>query len=221
MSTTPPENKLQSARQRISDMLHDPENPLAGIFEKAEKTLRLKREWLFFGFVVLIILYLIIGHGTGLLVNLIGFVYPAYKSCKAIDSEETDDDTQWLTYWVVYAFFGLIEFFTDILLSWIPFYFLGKCVFLIWCMMPMANNGSAVIYHNFIKPFIKRHEKTFEKAIDMTSKLAKEGAKDAFGALKDAAGNISVGDIQRLQEKTSQLHQQFGGGDDEEDKKEQ
>lgn len=45
-------------------------------------------------------------------------------------------------------------------------------------MMPMANNGSAVIYHNFIKPFIKRHEKTFEKAIDMTSKLAKEGAKD-------------------------------------------
>lgn len=46
--------------------------------------------------------------------------------CKAIDSEETDDDTQWLTYWVVYAFFGLIEFFTDILLSWIPFYFLGK-----------------------------------------------------------------------------------------------
>ena len=47
-------------------------------------------------------------------------------SCKAIDSEEKDDDTQWLTYWVVYAAFGLIEYFTDILLSWIPFYFLGK-----------------------------------------------------------------------------------------------
>lgn len=47
-------------------------------------------------------------------------------SCKAIDSEDKDDDTQWLTYWVVYAAFGIIEYFTDILLSWIPFYFLAK-----------------------------------------------------------------------------------------------
>ena len=49
MATKPPENKLQSARQKISDMLHDPENPLAGVFEQAEKTLRLKREYLFIG----------------------------------------------------------------------------------------------------------------------------------------------------------------------------
>lgn len=46
--------------------------------------------------------------------------------CKAIDSVDKDDDTQWLTYWVVYAAFGIIEYFTDILLSWIPFYFLLK-----------------------------------------------------------------------------------------------
>lgn len=46
--------------------------------------------------------------------------------CKAIDSVEKDDDTQWLTYWVVYAAFGIMEYFTDILLSWIPFYFLLK-----------------------------------------------------------------------------------------------
>ena len=52
--------------------------------------------------------------------------YSLFFRCKAIDSEETDDDTQWLTYWVVYAAFGIVEFFTDILLSWFPFYFLGK-----------------------------------------------------------------------------------------------
>lgn len=39
---------------------------------------------------------------------------------------ETADDTQWLTYWVVYAAFGIIEYFTDLILSWIPFYFLLK-----------------------------------------------------------------------------------------------
>lgn len=47
-------------------------------------------------------------------------------SCKAIDSPEKDDDTQWLTYWVVYAVFGIMEYFTDLILSWIPFYFLAK-----------------------------------------------------------------------------------------------
>ena len=49
-----------------------------------------------------------------------------HVSCKAIDSPEKDDDTQWLTYWVVYAVFGIMEYFTDLILSWIPFYFLAK-----------------------------------------------------------------------------------------------
>ena len=51
-------------------------------------------------------------------------------SCKAIDSEDKDDDTQWLTYWVVFSFFSVIEFFTDSVLSWMPFYFLLKVAIL-------------------------------------------------------------------------------------------
>lgn len=50
----------------------------------------------------------------------------AVDSCKAIESADKDDDTLWLTYWVVFAFFGVIEYFTDILLWWIPFYFFLK-----------------------------------------------------------------------------------------------
>lgn len=45
---------------------------------------------------------------------------------KAIESPSKDDDTVWLTYWVVYALFGLAEFFSDLLLSWFPFYYMGK-----------------------------------------------------------------------------------------------
>lgn len=32
--------------------------------------------------------------------NLIGWVLPAYLSVQAIESPGTDDDKQWLTYWV-------------------------------------------------------------------------------------------------------------------------
>lgn len=63
------------------------------------------------------ILLFVVG-GTELVVALVGFIYPAYMSFKAIDSPSTDDDTQWLTYWVVYAFFSMTESITDLILSW-------------------------------------------------------------------------------------------------------
>lgn len=33
--------------------------------------------------------------------NLLGFVYPAYRSFKALETPEKEDDKQWLTYWYV------------------------------------------------------------------------------------------------------------------------
>lgn len=80
------------------------------------------------------IIYLL--GGAVLIVNLIGFIYPAYQSFKALNSPKPDDDTQWLTYWVVYAFFNLTENLTSIFMKWIPFYFVIKVAFLIWCIYP-------------------------------------------------------------------------------------
>lgn len=63
------------------------------------------------------VLLFVIG-GEELVVGLVGFIYPAYMSFKALSTPGTDDDTQWLTYWVVYAFFNLTESVTDLILSW-------------------------------------------------------------------------------------------------------
>ena len=41
--------------------------------------------------------------------RLFGFVYPCYMSFKAIESDAKGDDTQWLTYWMVFAVFSLME----------------------------------------------------------------------------------------------------------------
>ena len=68
---------------------------------------------------------------TYIMYILLHVMFVTLISCQAIDSEDKDDDTQWLTYWVVYAAFGIIEYFTDIFLGWIPFYFLAKVTLII------------------------------------------------------------------------------------------
>lgn len=48
------------------------------------------------------------------------------RSIKAIESSSKEDDTTWLTYWVVYGVFSVAEFFSDIFLYWFPFYYAAK-----------------------------------------------------------------------------------------------
>ncbi|NWX24376.1 REEP6 protein, partial [Aegotheles bennettii] len=93
-------------------------------------------------------------------------------SIKAIESSSKEDDTMWLTYWVVYGCFGLAESFSDIFLYWFPFYYAGKCLFLLWCMAPITWNGSQVIYQSIIRPFFLRHRETVDNMLDNLSTKA-------------------------------------------------
>merc|ERR1711997_905387 len=85
-----------------------------------------KKEYIAYGIIGLIVAWLAFGWGGELLCNSIGFVYPAYCSIKALESRNKDDDTQWLMYWVVFAVFSVVEFFSDIIMGWVPFYWLTK-----------------------------------------------------------------------------------------------
>ncbi|OQS07295.1 hypothetical protein THRCLA_00705 [Thraustotheca clavata] len=121
------------------------------------------------------VLLFVIG-GASLISNLVGFIYPAYMSFKALNTNDSNDDTQWLTYWVVYSAFNLTEQFTDIFLSWIPFYFFLKIAFLVWCYHP-STLGANTIYQSVIKPNLIGH---VEK-IDAALKKATDAAKEATG----------------------------------------
>ena len=57
---------------------------------------------LIMGVIAFTAVWLAIGYGAPFLCDFIGFVFPAYLSFKAVESADTRDDTQWLTYWIVY-----------------------------------------------------------------------------------------------------------------------
>ena len=112
------------------------QDPLA---VQLERRSNVRKSYLFVGGTALFALLVINNIMGSLLVNLVGFAYPAYASFQAIESPQKDDDVQWLTYWVVFSFFNVLEFFSDILLFWVPFYFVFKVIGLIYLFAPQTK----------------------------------------------------------------------------------
>jgi len=165
--------KIKEVRDSLDKALRDESKPWATTFAMVEAKTGVDRLYIFLGCIGIAALYLIFGCGAQLLCNIIGFIYPAYCSIKAIESHSKDDDTKWLTYWVVFAIFSLVEFFADLIVGWFPLYWLAKCFFFMWLMMPGELNGSVILYHRLVRYHFLKHENEIDAAINSASKLIK------------------------------------------------
>ena len=117
-------------------------------------------------------------YGVELLLNLTAFLYPAYQSIKAIESDSKEDDTQWLMYWVVFGAFSVIEFWLDFVLCWLPFYGFFKCGFLVWCFLPIQLNGSQFVYYNIILPYFLKHKAEIESTLGQVKGVIQENVSE-------------------------------------------
>lgn len=116
-----------------------------------------------------------------------GFVYPAFKTFEAIESKVRAEDTQWLIYWVVYAFFSIMEVFIDFLLYWIPFFYAFKLAFLLWAMLPQTK-GAKFLYDSFLKDFLKKNESKIDAVLADAKKSADSIVTEAAAVTGDVVG---------------------------------
>jgi receptor expression-enhancing protein 5/6 len=86
----------------------------------------------------------------------VGTLYPFYASFKALCTNHTEDDVQWLTYWTVYSALTTAEVAIKTLFFYIPLYYEMKLALLIWLMAPQTQ-GAKMLYEKFIRPFLIEH----------------------------------------------------------------
>ena len=157
------------------------ENKEISIYEKWNETLDIIKEKTGFrgGIVVASIIigiaFVYIGFMERFITNMIGTIYPVFCTIETLEYH-TGDDKYWLTYWVVFGIFTLVDMFSGFILKIVPFYFFIKILFLVWCFMP--NTQGAVIMYNF---FISRFFEGFEKNIEIATQELKS---DFNGILK-------------------------------------
>lgn len=70
---------------------------------------------------------------------VVGLLYPAYMSFKAIKMKNIYEYNRWMMYWIVFGFFSCATVVTDTLLSWLPLYSSAKIAFLLWLVAPQTR----------------------------------------------------------------------------------
>ncbi|PGH10133.1 protein yop1 [Polytolypa hystricis UAMH7299] len=144
------------------------------VLNNLERQTSVPKVYAFLGLVGIYFFLVFFNIAGALLVNLAGFIIPGYYSLQALFSATKADDTQWLTYWVVFAFFSVLE--TAISAAyWFPFYYLFKLIITLWLALPQTS-GAQIVFNSFIQPVFSRYFQGGSTASNLRSQ-AEQAAK--------------------------------------------
>ncbi|TVY73220.1 Protein yop1 [Lachnellula suecica] len=120
-----------------------------------EKQTSVPKVYAFLGLGAFYFFFIFFNIAGQFLTNVAGFVIPGYYSLEALFSVGKTDDTQWLTYWVVFAFFTVFESAVNAV-YWFPFYYTFKFILVLWLALPMTG-GANIVFRSFIQPVFSRY----------------------------------------------------------------
>lgn len=120
-----------------------------------------------------------------------GLLYPAYNSYKAVKAASLRDYVRWIMYWVVFAIYSVAESFADIFLSWFPFYYTIKIMFVLWLSSPYTR-GSTLLYRKLIHPNLARREQEIDLFLENAKNSGYQAVVDVSSKGLNLAANAVV-----------------------------
>ncbi|KAK9803263.1 hypothetical protein WJX72_002050 [[Myrmecia] bisecta] len=104
---------------------------------------------------------------------IVGLIYPAIGSIQAVESSGTEDDTQWLMYWLCYSLISIVELLLWSVLRYVPLYREIKVAVLAWLVLPQTK-GATWVYEEVFGPFMHWARKEVAKAPAIERFLTRE-----------------------------------------------
>ncbi|KAM3830675.1 receptor expression-enhancing protein 1-like isoform 3-T3 [Vipera latastei] len=154
---------------------------------------------------------------------LLGTLYPAYASYKAVRNKDVREYVRWMMYWIVFALFMATETVTDTFFSWFPFYYEIKMAFVVWLLSPYTK-GASLLYRKLVHPTLSSKEKEIDhficqakergyeslvsfgkKSINVAATAAIQVAAKGQGALAGRLRSFSMQDLRSIPE-TAMVH---------------
>ncbi|KIM47844.1 hypothetical protein M413DRAFT_22437 [Hebeloma cylindrosporum] len=94
------------------------------------------------------------------------FLLPCYATFKALSHRPISEPDlhKWAMYWAVIGAFVAFEYLAEWLISWLPFYWEIKTIFLLFLSLPQTQ-GSTYVYNTYLQPFLLRNETDLDAGI--------------------------------------------------------
>jgi len=141
------------------------------------------------GIIALSLLLLYVFSGIRAITSVVGVIYPGYMSLKALNNKDTIQDMLWLSYWIWYGLFTMIESITDLFLFWIPMYEFIKMGFYIYLYAPNTK-GALFLYRKILQPLVMRLQQYEKQVIKNVYEVKKTISDDSV--LQNASSSTST-----------------------------
>jgi len=172
------------------DLLNQKLKPLSPLADKVPQVKQLAQNLgvesgvLLGGGLLVTLLLTFILFGATILTLTITVLYPAFKSIQALETESATDDKEWLTYWIIFGLFNLIDDVFGCILSFIPYWYWVKLGFFIYLLAPQTR-GAQFLYNAFVKDLLEKNKAKIEGLINDVQGSVKDVASEAKKAAVD------------------------------------
>ena len=95
------------------------------------------------------------------------------------------------TYWIIYSFVHVIEYYLLIIVTFIPFYWEIKIAFILWLIAPQTR-GATILYHQYVEPLLNKHETEINETIGKVGSRASVVVKDLTNQVLQSVINNKV-----------------------------